>query len=170
MIRCQGRKEGWHQSIRSLNEWQGWVPFNFLIVRYWNKWLCHCWHHQNTSSVTSGNSPLHHVPFIIVCLHQGSLVPVAGLLPVCVCVCVWACVCGWCDVSTHAFTCVCMVIAFFFLMTRSTIGTKRECFQFLSWKSQFNVNWIDEEGKNAINSDSDAVLKGGEHGEDKNQP
>lgn len=39
-----------------------------------------------------------------------------------------------------------------------------------SRKSQFNVNWIDdEEGKNVINSDSDAVLKGGEHGEDKNQ-
>ena len=90
----------------------------------------------------------------------------------CQCVCVYMCVyvcMVWC-IHTCIHMCAHGYCLFFFLMTRSTIGTERECFQFLSWKSQFNVNWIEEEGKNAINSDSDAVLKGGEHGEDKNQP
>ena len=162
MIRCQGRKEGWYQSDSSLSEWQGWVPFNFLFVRYWNKWLCHCWRHQNTSSATSGNLPLHCIPFIMVCLHQTSCCKFIANM----CVCVNGVMCP--HICSHA--CVCVYCFFFFSMTRSTIETESECFQFLSRKSQFNVNWIDdEEGKNVINSDSDAVLKGGEHGEDKNQ-
>lgn len=30
-------EEGWYQSISSLSEWQGWVPFKFLVVRYLSK-------------------------------------------------------------------------------------------------------------------------------------
>ena len=95
-------EEGWYQSISSLSEWQGWVPFNFLVVRYLNKWLCHCWHHQNTSSDTSGNLPLHCVPFIMFSLHQGSLILLQGY-----CQCVY--VCGV-IVSMHA--CVWLLLCF----------------------------------------------------------
>lgn len=73
------REKDWHPSISSLSEWQGWVPFSFLVVRYWNEWLCHCWHHQNISSDASGNLPLHCVPSIISSRHQGPLIPDAGL-------------------------------------------------------------------------------------------
>lgn len=71
-------EKSWHRSISSLSEWQGWVPFNFLLVRYWNKWLCHCWLHQNISADSCGSLPLNCVPFIIFSLHQGSHIPVAG--------------------------------------------------------------------------------------------
>lgn len=93
--------KGWHQSVSSLSEWHGWVPFNFLVVRYWNKWLCHCWQQQNVSSDTSGNLPLNCVPFIIFSLHQGCLILVVELLPICKYV--W---CVYMHMCAYVYVCV----------------------------------------------------------------